>query len=70
MIFGVNIECKGNGNAARLMLQVKNYYKDSNLPAIVDAASEKNAKMYQKIGFRIISKEDNLGFPIYYLRIK
>ena len=70
LIFGVKIESKGNGNAARLMLQVKNYFKDNNLPAIVDAASEQNAKLYQKIGFKIIKKDETLGFPIYYLRIK
>lgn len=70
MIFGVKSENKGNGNAARLMLQVKDYFKENKLPAIVDAASLKNAKMYQKIGFRIIKKDNSLGFPIYYLRIK
>jgi ribosomal protein S18 acetylase RimI-like enzyme len=70
LIFGVKVESKGNGNAARLMLEVKDYYKDNNLPAIVDAASEQNAKLYQKIGFKIIKIDESLGFPIYYLRIK
>jgi len=70
MIFGVKVESKGKGSAARLMLRVKEHFKDNNLPAIVDAASEQNAKMYQKIGFKIIKKDETLGFPIYYLRIK
>lgn len=70
MIFGVKVESKGNGSAARLMLEVKNHFKDNKLPVVVDAASKQNAKMYQKIGFKYFKKDESLGFPIYYLRIK
>jgi len=69
MIIGVKKEYKGNGTAVRLMLEVKNKYKDNQLPVIIDAASEHNAQLYQKFGFRIIKKEESLGFPIYFLRL-
>ena len=39
------------------------------LPVIIDAASENNARLYQKFGFRVIKKEEALGFPIYFLRL-
>lgn len=69
VIMGVNEKSKGNGTAARLMLKVKNKFKDYSYPVIVDAASLTNAKLYQKFGFKIINKEEALGFPIYFLRL-
>ncbi len=66
---GVKKESNGNGTAARLMIKVKNKYKNNQLPVIIDAASEYNAQMYQKFGFKIIKKEETLGFPIYFLRL-
>lgn len=69
-IMGVKKEFKGDGTAVRLMLSVKNKFKNNKLPVIIDAASEHNAKMYQKFGFKIIKKEENLGFTIYFLRLK
>ncbi len=70
LIMGVKKECKGNGTAARLMLKVKNEYRNNNFPVIVDAASIKNAQLYQKFGFKMINKDESLGFPIYFLRLK
>lgn len=69
VIMGVKKECKGNGTAARLMIEVKNKFKNNKLPVILDAASEKNAELYKKFGFKIIKKEESLGFPIYFLRL-
>ena len=69
VIFGVKNEFKGGVTAARLMLNVKNYYENNTLPVLIDAAAEYNVKLYQKFGFRIIKKENTLGFPIYFLRI-
>ncbi len=69
MIMGVKSECKGKGTAARLMMEVRNKFKNTQLPVIIDAASENNTKLYQKFGFRIIKKEESLGFPIYFLRL-
>jgi len=69
LIMGVKKEFKGNGTAARLMLEVKNLYEDNKLPVIIDAASEANAKLYQKFGFKIFKEEKTLGFPIYFLRL-
>ncbi len=69
LIMGVKTEFKGDGTAARLMISVKNKYKDNQLPVIIDAASKKNTKMYQKFGFKIFKKDEALGFPIYFLRL-
>lgn len=69
IIMGVMKECKGNGSAARLMIELKNKFKDSQLPVIIDVASKRNTQLYQKFGFKIIKKEDAFGFPIYFLRL-
>jgi len=69
MIMGVNTDFDGKGTAARLMIEVKNKFMHHQLPVIIDAASEHNVQLYQKFGFRIIKKEESLGFPIYFLRL-
>ena len=69
IIMGVKDESKGKGTAARLMIAVKNEFKNTTLPVIIDAASENNTYLYQKFGFKIIKKEESLGFPIYFLRL-
>ena len=69
VIMGVKKDSHGKGNAARLMIKVKNLYRKNQLLVIIDAASIRNVKMYQKFGFRIIKKEESLGFPIYFLRL-
>lgn len=69
LIMGVTNECKGNGTAARLMIEVKNHYTNNKLPVIVDAASKKNVILYEKFGFRVFKEEKSLGFPIYFLRL-
>lgn len=69
LIMGVRKECEGNGTAARLMIEVRNKFKDETLPVIIDAASEQNVRLYQKFGFKILKKEESLGFPIYFLRL-
>ena len=69
LIMGVHSSCKGNGTAARLMIEVKKQYTNSNLPVIVDPASIKNVHLYQKFGFKVFNEEKSLGFPIYFLRL-
>lgn len=69
IIMGVIKESKGNGTAARLMLEVKNKFKNNKLPVIIDVASEHNVRLYQKFGFKIIKKEETLAFSIYFLRL-
>lgn len=69
LIMAVTKESKGNGNAARLMIEVKNHYKNNKLPVIVDAASKKNVTLYKKFGFKVFKEDNSLGFPIYFLRL-
>ena len=69
VILGVKKEINGKGTAARLMIKLKHRFKDNKLPVILDAASEKNVKLYQKFGFRIVKKEDSFGFPMWFLRL-
>lgn len=68
LLMGVKKECKGNGTAARLMIEVKNKFYKNPLPIVLDTTSIKNVSLYQKFGFKVIKKEENLGFPIYFLR--
>jgi len=69
VILGVKNEINGKGTAARLLIKLMHHFKDNKLPVILDAASKKNVKMYQKFGFRIIKEDDSLGFPIWFLRL-
>lgn len=69
VILGAIKEAKGTGTAARLLLKVKAKYQNNKLPVIVDAADEINVKLYKKFGFRVIAKDQTLGFPIYFLRL-
>jgi len=69
MILGAKKEVNGKGTAARLIIKVMHHFKGNQLPVILDAASLRNVKLYQKFGFRIIKKDDSLGFPIYFLRL-
>lgn len=69
LIMGVLNDSKGNGTAARLMIEVKNHYKNNTLPVIVDAASKKNVTLYKKFGFKVFKEDNSLGFPIYFLRL-
>jgi len=69
MIMGTLNENKGNGAAARMMLELITTHRDKHLPVVVDAVAEQNVRLYQKCGFKIISKEEALGFPIYFLRL-
>lgn len=69
IIFGVKPEVRGKLTAARLIKQVMNKHADNKLPVIIDTVSEYNLKLYQKFGFRILTKDTTLGFPIYFLRM-
>ncbi|MFC5046845.1 GNAT family N-acetyltransferase [Aquimarina hainanensis] len=69
VILAVKEDAKGNGTAARLMLHVKDQYKDNQLPVIIDTSSEYNVKLYKRFGFKLIKKEKGLKFPIYFLRL-
>lgn len=69
VILGVKNDNQGKGSAARLMLQVLNKYKGNTLPVIIDTASIENVELYKKLGFKVFKTEDNLGFPMYFLRM-
>lgn len=69
VILGVKKEMNGKGTAARLLLKLMHHFKDNKLPVILDAASEKNVNLYQKFGFKIIKKDESLGFPMWFLRL-
>lgn len=69
MIFAVKNEYKGTVTAAKLIMQVFKEFNNNKLPVIVDTASEDHVKLYQKFGLKIYNKEQELGFPIYLLRM-
>ncbi len=69
LIMGAFKDFYGKGTAAKLVLQVKDFYKENKLPVIIDTVSDYNVKLYQKFGFKIIGKEESLGYPLYFLRL-
>ena len=69
MIMGTIDQNKGNGTAARMMIELINTHKDKHLPVVVDAAADHNVRLYQKFGFKIIGTENALGFPIHFLQL-
>ncbi len=69
LIMGAFKDYYGKGTAAKLVLQVKDFYKENKLPVIIDTVSDYNVKLYQKFGFKIIGKEESLGYPLYFLRL-
>ncbi len=70
MIFAVKNEYQGTVTAAKLIMQVYKEKQDVELPIIVDTASEDLVRLYQKFGLRIFNTENELGFPIYMLRME
>lgn len=69
LILAVKNEYKGTVTAAKLVLQVFKDFENNTLPIIVDTASEEHVKLYQKFGLKVFNKEEELGFPIYLLRM-
>ena len=69
VIIGSFKEAYGSGSAARMVLKVMKSYSKNEKPVIVDTVSEYNIKLYQKFGFKVINKEESLGFPMTLLRI-
>ncbi len=69
LIMGVTEEFKGSGLGASLAIEVMKSFEDNQLPVITNAASERNVQLYEKFGFKRISKDDTLGFPIHFLRL-
>ena len=70
LIIGVMKGNFGNGTGARLILEVFEYYKNNRLPVVLDTVTDYNVRLYQKFGFSIIHKEESLGYPIYFMRLK
>ena len=69
LIYAVKNEYKGTVTAAKLIMQVFKDFKNNTLPVIVDTASEEHVKLYQKFGLQVFNIEEELGFPIYLLRM-
>lgn len=69
MIFAVKNEYKGTATAAKLILEVFRDFRNNELPVIVDTASEDHVKLYKKFGLKTYKKEQELGFPIYLMRM-
>lgn len=69
VIYGVLEKDKGNGTAARLLLELFKANSDNKLPIVIDTVSDSNVKLYKKFGFRIVHQDDSLGFPLRVLRM-
>ena len=69
MIFAAKKEFIGTVTAGKLILQVFRQFKNNEMPVIVDTASEDLVGLYQKFGLKIFKTEEELGFPVYMLRM-
>ena len=69
LIIGIKKENKGSFTAGGLMLAVMEKYKDQKMPVIIDTVSKYNLRLYQKLGFKLVNKDESLGYPMYLLRL-
>ena len=69
LIVGVKKESIGTLTAGKLMLAVLNKYKQQQLPVIIDTVTDYNVRLYQKLGFKRIGKDNSLGYTLSFLRM-
>lgn len=68
ILMGAYHKDNGKGFGVRLIFELFDYYKNKNLPIIVETTTPENLKLYNKFGFKIFKKVDDLNYPLYFLR--
>jgi predicted N-acetyltransferase YhbS len=64
---GVLPEYQGKGVGSRLMEHFCKRVDSENLPAYHETDQPKNVRFYEKFGYKMILKEQNVGLPNWYL---
>lgn len=61
---GVNPEFQGKAKGTELMARIMHDAKELNLPIYLETSNPRNFPFYEKLGFKMISEIDNLGYPL------
>jgi ribosomal protein S18 acetylase RimI-like enzyme len=61
---GVNPEFQGLALGTEMMARIIHDAKELNLPIYLETSNPRNFPFYEKLGFRLISELDNLGYPL------
>ncbi len=61
---------KGQGTCVRMILQLLKENKGSGQTVYTETTTEENLKIYRNFGFKVIGKSDELGFPMYFLKLE
>ncbi|MNU77956.1 Acetyltransferase (GNAT) family protein [compost metagenome] len=61
---GVNPEFQGKARGTELMARIMHDAKELNLPIYLETSTPRNFPFYEKLGFKLISELDNLGYPL------
>lgn len=61
---GVNPDFQGQAKGTELMAQIMHDAKELKLPIYLETSNPKNFPFYEKLGFKMISEMDNLGYPL------
>jgi ribosomal protein S18 acetylase RimI-like enzyme len=61
---GVNPEFQGQARGTELMARIIHDAKALHLPIYLETSNPKNFPFYEKLGFKMISEIDNLGYPL------
>lgn len=61
---GVNPEFQGKSKGTELMAKIMYDAKELNLPIYLETSNPKNFPFYEKLGFKMISELNSLGYPL------
>ncbi len=70
VILAVHPNHQDRGIGGRLVLNVLRENKSNQLPIVINTATYDNVIFYQKFGFRLTHKTEELGYPFYFLEKK
>ncbi len=60
---GVNKNHQGNGKGTQLLNEITAKYLNNNRPIYLQTSTQRNFKLYEKLGFQLIAEPD-VGYPI------
>lgn len=61
---GVDPSFQGRAKGTEMMSQIIHDAKELNLPIYLETSTERNFPFYEKLGFKMISEINNLGYPL------
>jgi ribosomal protein S18 acetylase RimI-like enzyme len=61
---GVDPAEQGRAKGTELMARIIHNAREKGLPIYLETSTERNFPFYEKLGFKMISELDNLGYPL------